>query len=264
MTWGFMPQIITYLVQNSVLAPACPRAPHHFLGGARHVVGEPEEHRLAGRHMRARPISGRERLQHTHELRVEHFRYGAVYRVLEARLVVRRRDVGVGIAERLQRAVVGVALEAIDRAGAEQREVMHSEERLPYALDGGGAGAVAVAPARIGELAEDAHALVAHARELERTAEQAAQLVAVEPAARRAIGEQHMRAVELELSARSVRARIDAGFLQAVDEEIPAWRRADDEHAFLEPQPRGDEFRERVEQAALLLLEVQHVLPASP
>src|SRR5438105_13613630 len=135
MTWGFMPQIITYLVQNSVLAPACPRAPHHFLGGARHVVGEPEEHRLAGRHVRARPIGGRERLEHTHELRVEHFRYGAVYRVLEARLVVRRRDVGVRVAERLQRAVVGVALEAVDRAGAEQPEVLPYEEGLQHPLD---------------------------------------------------------------------------------------------------------------------------------
>src|SRR5207237_8819299 len=163
MTWGFMPQVVTYLVQNSVVAPAWPGAPHHFLGGARHVVGEPEEHRLAGRHVRARPIGGRERLEHTHELRVEHFRYGAVYRVLEARLVVRRRDVGVGVAERLQRAVVGVALEAVDRAGAEQRDVMHSEEWLPHALDGGGACAVALAPGRFGELAEGSEAVVEYA-----------------------------------------------------------------------------------------------------
>src|SRR5207248_7455431 len=73
------------------------------------------------------------------------FPYTTLFRS-EPRLVARRRDVSVRAAERLKRAVVGVFLEAVDRAGADERKVMDPEKRLPCALDDGGACPVAVAP----------------------------------------------------------------------------------------------------------------------
>ena len=117
--------------------------------------------------------------------------------------------------------------------------------------------AIAVAPQRIGELAEHAHALEARPRERERAA---GGLVEALP-----VGEaraQEMRAEKAQLPAQHVRVRVDAGDAQAIEQQVPARRRADDDHAFLQAQPFGDELGQRIEEAALFLVELQRVFHA--
>src|SRR2546423_165169 len=144
----------------SVLVPARAGAGEHLLGGARHVVLQPEEDRLAGRHLCARAMRGGERLQHLDHRRLEHLVDRPAHPSPPGPFRPRRMDVGVWAAQR-------------------------------------------VAPC-------------VHARAL-----------------------------------------------QPLEQLVPARRRAEDQHAFVEPQPLGDEIDERVKEAVFLLVEVQHVRHAA-
>src|SRR5256885_12643326 len=246
-----------------MLAPARAGAGEHLLGGARHVVLQPEEDRLAGRHLRAPAMRGAERLQHPDHRRLEHLVDRLAHRSLKGRFVARRMHVRVRGAERLQRAVVHAAFQAVDGAGAEEVDVVHLEERAPGTLERAGAAALARAPEGIGELADHAHTLVAHAREAERRAEHLAELVAHRRAVSEAGREDEMHAEKAQLAAQRVAACVHARALQPLEQLVPARRRAEHQHAFVEPQPLGDEIDERVKEAVFLLVEVQHVRHAA-
>src|SRR4051812_43557037 len=132
---------------------------------------------------------------------------------------------------------------------------MYGEELVPVALAAPCARAAARAPQRIGELAEDAHALMARVGERQDTVHYLAEALAV-----RRHAQHHLQPEEPQLPARHMLVRGDAGLAQPLDQELPARRGSNDDDGIFAAQAGGDELGESVEQTTFLLVELERVL----
>src|SRR5919201_2296211 len=139
---------------------ACAHAREHLLGGARHVLLEPEEHSLTLRHHRAVALLRGERMQHVGKLRLQNFVRRARDGVVEPGAFAAREEMRMRMAEALQRAIVGASVEAIERPGAEKRYRIRGLDLRETALRGERGEAFVLRPKKVAELVVDARARI--------------------------------------------------------------------------------------------------------